>query len=481
MKVYPNLIDSVDVDGDTRANINPSDTKDTIGLFVQATPEHADTAIAAAKAAQPAWAAKPPGERAGLLESVAAAVTAQEEGLARMLAREEGKTIREALGEVRRAAYTFRYYAGQILNPVGSLYQGLATDMRVHTVRRAVGVVGVITPWNFPIAIPAWKIAPALAYGNAVVFKPADLVPGSAWMLAQILRDVGIPPGVFNLVMGRGSVVGQRIVESRDVDAISFTGSTSVGIRMAQDSARQSLKKLQLEMGGKNPLIVMDDADLDVAVAAAIDGAFGSTGQRCTASSRLIVQRGIHDRFVDALTAAMKGLRVGSALDESTSMGPAVSQDQLDQDIEYMRIGVEEGAQLVAGGNRVDAATPGFFVEPTLFVGGTTSMRINQEEIFGPVACVVSVDDLDEALEVANDSQHGLSAGIITESLRSAGEFQRRAQAGILTVNRSTASTDYHAPFGGIKQSSHGSREQGQAAQDFFTTVVTVYTAGSQW
>lgn len=481
MKVHPNLIDGVDVAGNSRANINPSDTNDTIGLFVQATTEHVDVAIAAAKAAQPAWAAKPPGDRAVLLEAVAAAVIAQEQEFARMLAREEGKTIREARGEVRRAAYTFRYYAGQILNPVGSLYQGLATDMRVHTVRRPVGVVGVITPWNFPIAIPAWKVAPALAYGNAVVLKPADLVPGSSWMLSQILRDVGIPPGVFNLVMGRGSVVGQRIVESRDVDAISFTGSTSVGTQMAQDAAKHGLKKLQLEMGGKNPLIVMDDADLDVAVAAAIDGAFGSTGQRCTASSRLVVQRGIHDRFVDALTAAMKGLRVGSALDESTSIGPAVSQDQLDQDIEYVRIGVEEGAHLVAGGNRVDAATPGFFVEPTLFAGGTTSMRINQEEIFGPVACVLPVGDLDEALEVANDSQYGLSAGIITESLRSAGEFQRRAQAGILAVNRSTASTDYHAPFGGIKQSSYGSREQGQAAQDFFTTVVTVYTAGSQW
>ncbi|MEJ1089981.1 aldehyde dehydrogenase family protein [Microbacterium sp. Mu-80] len=479
--MHKNIIDGIDVAGEPAPNINPSAPADIVGEYARADGAQVDDAIAAARRAQPSWAATALVERSAILDRIGTTVLARADELADLLAREEGKTINESRGEVRRAGTTFRYFAAQLFEPLGAIYQSAVPDMRVHTTRRPVGVVAVVTPWNFPIAIPAWKIAPALAYGNSVVFKPADLVPGSGWMLTQIARECGLPPGVLNLVMGRGSVVGQRLVESPDVDAITFTGSTGVGKNLAVDAARHGLKRVQLEMGGKNPLVILRDADIEVAVASALDGAFGSTGQRCTASSRLIVHDAVHDEFVERLTARMATLVVGDARDEATTMGPAVSATQRDQDLDYIAIGTAEGATLAAGGHALELPGGGYFVAPTLLIDSTPDMRINQEEIFGPIASVIRVGSEDEALTVANGVEFGLSGGVITRSLASAARFQRELQAGIIAVNRSTASTDHHVPFGGTKGSSHGSREQGNAAKDFFTTTSTVYTAGSMW
>jgi aldehyde dehydrogenase (NAD+) len=342
-----------------------------------------------------------------------------------------------------------------------------------------LGVIGLITPWNFPAAIPAWKVAPALAYGNCVVLKPADLVPGTAWALAEIISRAGLPDGVFNLVMGRGSIVGEALISSPDVAGVSFTGSIETGRRIAQICAAR-LAKVQLEMGGKNPLVVLDDADLGTAVNCAVQGAFYSTGQRCTASSRLIVQDGVHDRLVDAMVAAMveatKALVVDDALKPGTQIGPVVDQKQLDQDMAYIEIGRQEGARLAFGGERLNRETPGFYLQPALFTETTNAMRINREEIFGPVATVIRVRDYDEALAVANDTPFGLSSGICTASLKHSSHFKRHSQAGMVMVNLPTAGVDYHVPFGGRKGSSYGSREQGRYAVEFYTAVKTAYT-----
>jgi alpha-ketoglutaric semialdehyde dehydrogenase len=336
-------------------------------------------------------------------------------------------------------------------------------------VREPLGVVGLIAPWNFPIAIPAWKIAPALCFGNCVVFKPADLVPGTAWLLAEIISRAGLPKGAFNLIMGRGSLVGQTMIESRDVNAISFTGSIETGARIAQACAARGAK-FQLEMGGKNPLVVLADANLDAAVAAAIDGAFYQTGQRCTASSRLIVERKIHDAFVDKTVTAMKALKVDHALKDGTQIGPVVDETQLAQDLKYLDIGREEGAELIWGGERLNRDTKGHYLSPALFVKTKNDMRINREEIFGPIASVIAVDGYDEALAVANDTPFGLSSGLFTGSLK-------HSAAGLVMINLPTAGVDYHVPFGGRKASSYGAREQGRHAVEFYTSVKTAYTS----
>ncbi len=359
----------------------------------------------------------------------------------------------------------------------GEKIASIRPGVDIEITREPVGVIGLITPWNFPIAIPAWKIAPALAYGNCVVFKPADLVPGSAWALADIIIRAGVPAGVFNLVMGRGSVVGEAMLNHPDVDAVSFTGSVETGKHVAAICASR-LAKVQLEMGGKNPMVVLDDADLNVAVGAAVNGAFFSTGQRCTASSRFIVTDGIHDAFVNAMTEKMKSLKVGDALEAGIDIGPVVDQKQLDVDMSYIDIGVREGAKLAWGGERLNRANEGFFLSPALFTETNNAMRINREEIFGPVASVIRVKDYDEALAVANDTAFGLSAGICTTSLSKAQHFKRNAQAGMVMVNLPTAGVDYHVPFGGRKGSSYGSREQGRYAVEFYTSVKTAYTMG---
>ena len=396
--------------------------------------------------------------------------------LGELLAREEGKTLPEAVGEVTRAAQIFDFFAGEMLRLSGELLPSVRPGVGVEITREPIGVVGIITPWNFPIAIPAWKIAPALAYGNTVVLKPADLVPGCAWALVDILHRAGAPAGVVNLVMGRGSVVGQTLLDSPDVDALTFTGSTGTGKRVALASVEHN-RKFQLEMGGKNPFVVLDDADLEVAVEAAANSSFFSTGQRCTASSRLIVTERIHDRFVAALTERLKGLVVDDALKNGTHIGPVVDESQLQQDLDYIAIGCKEGANLAFGGERIERDTHGFFLQPALFIEATNEMRISREEIFGPVASVIRVKNYDEALSVANDTNFGLSSGIATTSLKHATHFKRNSEAGMVMVNLPTAGVDFHVPFGGRKRSSYGPREQGRYAAEFYTTVKTAYTS----
>ncbi|MBU0585409.1 MAG: aldehyde dehydrogenase family protein [Alphaproteobacteria bacterium] len=456
-------------------NINPSDTGDVVGRYARATRQQAEEAIAAARAAFPAWARSGIQQRHDILAKVAAEILARKEELGGLLAREEGKTLPEAIGEVARAGQIFDFFAGEVLRLAGEKIASTRPGVEVEVTREPVGVIGIITPWNFPIAIPAWKIAPALAYGNCVVFKPADLVPGSAWALADIIIRAGVPAGVFNLVMGRGSVVGEAMLNDDRIDAITFTGSVGTGKKVAAASVER-MRKFQLEMGGKNPLVVLDDADLDIAVDCAVNGAFFSTGQRCTASSRLVVTEGIHDRFVAALTERLKGLVVDDARKSGTQIGPVVDQSQLDQDNSYIEIGKSEGANLVWGGERLNRETPGFFLQPALFTETSSQMRINREEIFGPVASVMRVKNYEEALEAANDTPFGLSSGICTTSLKHATHYRRNAEAGMVMVNLPTAGVDYHVPFGGRKGSSYGPREQGRYAAEFYTTVKTAYT-----
>jgi alpha-ketoglutaric semialdehyde dehydrogenase len=458
-------------------NINPSNTNDLVGEYAKADQAQTQKAIAAAKAAFPAWSRSTPQERFDALNRVSTEILARKEELGRLLAREEGKTLPEGIGEVARAGQIFAFFAGEALRLTGEKGASVRPGLDIEITREAVGVVGLITPWNFPIAIPAWKIAPALCYGNTVVFKPAEIVPGSAHALCEIIARSGLPAGVLNLVMGSGSVVGQTMIEHPDVAAISFTGSVGTGKRIAQAcTASTPMKKFQLEMGGKNPLVVLDDADIKVAVEAATNGAFFSTGQRCTASSRLIVTQGIHDRFVDALTERVRGLVVDDALKPGTQMGPVVDQSQLDQDLRYIHIGKDGGAKLHWGGEMLNRETPGFYMQPAIFTGVSNSMRIAREEIFGPVAAVIAAKDYDEALALANDTEFGLAAGICTTSLKYASHFKRNSEAGMVMVNLPTAGVDYHVPFGGRKGSSYGSREQGSYAREFYTTVKTSYT-----
>lgn len=474
-ELHRNLIGGEWVGGDAIPNINPSDTDDVVGEYARATKADAETAIAAAKAAFPAWSRSGLLERHAVLRKTADEITARKEEIGRLLSREEGKTLAEGIGETVRAAQIFDFFAGEALRLTAETVPSVRPGIGVEMTREAVGVVGIITPWNFPIAIPAWKIAPALCYGNTIVFKPADLVPGCSWAIVDILHRAGLPKGVLNLVMGKGSVVGQAILDSPDVDAITFTGSVGTGKRVAAASL-EHMRKVQLEMGGKNPLVVLDDADLDVAVDCAVNGAFFSTGQRCTASSRLVVTEGIHDRFVSAVADKLKSLVVDNALKQGTHIGPVVDQGQLDQDEKYIAVGRDEGAKLVFGGERLNRETPGFYLQPALFTETTNQMRISREEIFGPVASVIRVKDYEEALAVANDTPFGLSSGICTTSLKHATHYKRNAQAGMVMVNLPTAGVDFHVPFGGRKGSSYGPREQGRYAAEFYTTVKTAYT-----
>ena len=432
-------------------------------------------AVAGARAAFPSWSTTTPQQRFDMLDAIGTEILARKGELGDLLAREEGKTLPEATGEAARAGAIFKFYAGEALRMSGEVLASVRPGLGVEVTREPVGVVGLITPWNFPIAIPAWKIAPALAYGNCVVFKPADLVPGCGWALAEIISRSGMPAGVFNLVMGRGSAVGQAIVDHPGIDAISFTGSVATGKRIAEGALKR-MAKFQLEMGGKNPLVVLDDANLEQAVEVALQGAFFSTGQRCTASSRLIVTAGIHDAFVKRLAERTQALVVGDARDAKTQIGPVVDASQLAQDERYIKIGKDEGAKLVVGGERVKGAKEGFYLAPTLFTDATNQMRIAREEIFGPIAAVVRAKDYDEALALANDTEFGLSTGICTTSLKYATHFKRHAQAGMVMVNVPTAGVDYHVPFGGRKGSSYGPREQGRYAAEFYTTVKTAYT-----
>ncbi len=477
-ELYKNYINGEWVEGNSvTVNINPSDTNDIIGNYTRATKAQTEEAITSAKNAFASWSRTTPQERYEILKKASDEILARKDELGRLLSREEGKTLPEGIGEATRAGQIFAFFAGEALRLNGEMVPSIRPGVGIEITREAVGVIGMITPWNFPIAIPAWKIAPALAYGNTIVFKPADLVPGCGWALVDILARAGLPKGVLNLVMGRGSEVGQTILDHKDVNAITFTGSVGTGHKVAEAAIHSMpMKKIQLEMGGKNPLIVLDDADLKIAVESAVNGAFFSTGQRCTASSRLIVSDGIHDAFVAALTDRLKGLSVDNALKAGTHIGPVVDQNQLDQDLSYIGIGQKEGARLVWGGELLNRETPGFYLQPALFTEVSNTMRIAREEIFGPVGVIIRVKDYDEALSVANDTEFGLSAGICTTSLKYASHFKRNSEAGMVMVNLPTAGVDYHVPFGGRKGSSYGSREQGTYAKEFFTIVKTAYT-----
>ena len=460
----------------TKPNINPSDISDVIDLYAQADSSQVDLAVEAARSAARLWAAQTPQQRFNVLDFVGSEILARKDELAQLLAREEGKVLPEAAGEVMRAGQIFKFFAGEAVRLAGEHLRSVRPGVEVDIQREPVGVVGLITPWNFPIALPAWKIAPAIAFGNAVLFKPADLAPGCSWALAEIISRSGLPAGVFNLVMGSGRVVGDAMVKHPGISAISFTGSVEVGKTVAVECAKR-MAKVQLEMGGKNPLVVLDDADIDVAVNAAINGAFFSTGQRCTASSRLIVTKGIHDRFVNAIIDRLGQLKIDNALTPGTDIGPVVDEQQLAKNMDYVDIGKREGGKLVFGGTPLVRATTGFYMSPALFVETGKTMRLNCEEVFGPVAGVIRVKDYDEALAVANDTPFGLSAGICTTSLKYASHFKNAAQAGMVMVNLPTAGVDYHVPFGGRKGSSYGTREQGRYAVEFYTTVKTCYTA----
>ena len=460
-------------DSDVTTNTSPANRDDVIGTYARGDAARVDQAVSAALAAQPDWASASPQLRHDVLERAGALIVERKDELGRLLAREEGKTIAEAVGETVRASQVFKFFAGEALRNTGDAVASVRPGIDVMIEREAVGVIGLITPWNFPIAIPAWKLAPALAYGNAVVMKPAELTPGCAWELAKILDKAGCPAGIFNLVMGPGSKVGARIVEHQDIAAVSFTGSVATGRQVAVDCAARG-KKVQLEMGGKNPMVVVDDADLDVAVGACLNGAFFSTGQRCTASSRLIVTARIHDAFLDKLTAAAADLVIGDPLDTKTQIGPVVDQGQLDQNLEYLALAATEGCDVRGGGL---GNGNGFFMHPAIFAGASNQMRVSREEIFGPMASVIKVADYDEALAVANDTEFGLSSGICTTSLKLATDFRRNAKAGMVMVNLPTAGVDYHVPFGGRKGSSYGPREQGSYAREFYTTVKTSYIA----
>ena len=470
-----NYIDGQWRQGESRIpDINPSNTQETVGEFAQAGTDQVEEAIDAAARAQKTWQDSGLEQRYNVLMAIGTELMERSGELGELLCREEGKTLPEGKGEVYRAGQFFTYYAAEVLRQMGDICQSVRPGVEVQVTREPMGVVGIITPWNFPTALPSWKLAPAIAFGNGVVWKPANLTPASATALMDIIARQDLPQGLVNMVLGSGRTVGEALITSRNVDAITFTGSLATGRRIAE-AAAVNLTKIQLEMGSKNPLVVLDDADMDTAVACAVNGAFGSTGQKCTASSRIIVTGDIHDAFVDGMKTAMSDLVVGHALEEKTQIGPAVDEAQLEQNLHYLEVGKNDGAELVCGGERLERPTPGHYMNPALFINGNNAMQINRDEVFGPLTCVLKADDYDHALALANDTEFGLTSSIITRSLSRADHFKRHSTTGCVMVNLPTSGTDYHVPFGGRKNSSFGSREQGQYAAEFYTQVKTTY------
>lgn len=458
---------------DAVTNVSPSDLNDVVGDYALAGDAETRMAIDAAYDVAPEWAEVTPQRRFELLDRIGDAILADKERLGELLAREQGKVLAHAIPEAERAGHTFKFFASEVMRNSGELIPSARPGVNIEVTREPMGVVGLITPWNFPIGIPVWKAAAALAYGNTVVLKPPEIVPGSCWELARIIDAVGVPSGVFNLVIGKGRVVGESLLDSPKVAAISFTGSVSVGQRIAAKVVATG-KKVQLEMGGKNPLVVLDDAPLSTAVEAAVDGAFYLTGQRCTASSRIIVTEGMHDRFVAAMRARMGELEVGHALNPQSRIGPVVSAAQLEQSLDYVELARAEGVR-VFGGDRLTMDTQGYYMAPALFTETHNGMRINREEMFGPMGAVLRVRDYEEAVATANDTDFGLASGIVTASQKHARHFKRHSQAGLVMVNLPTGGVEYQAPFGGRKGSSYGPREQGRYAAEFYTTVKTAY------
>ena len=455
-------------------NRNPSDLSDLVGRYAQADAAQLDTALNAARDAQRVWAKTGIERRYDALMAIGNELMARADELGRLLSREEGKPFAEGRGEVYRSGQFFTYYAAETLRQIGDNADSVRDGVEVDVRREPVGTIAIISPWNFPVATAAWKIAPALAFGNAVVWKPANLVPASAVALAEIIARQNLPAGLFNLVMGSGGKVGQQLVESPLVQAISFTGSVEVGKGIARSSI-DNLTRVQLEMGSKNALAILDDADLDVAVACALNGAFGGTGQKCTASSRLVVHEKLRDAFVERLVKGAKAMVVGHALDAKTQMGPVASAEQLEQNLNNVALAKKEGGELLCGGERLNLATDGYYMSPAVVAGTRNDWQVNREELFAPMACVIKVASYDEALAVVNDTRFGLTAGIVTRDLARATHFRRHARTGCVMVNLPTAGTDYHVPFGGRGDSSYGPREQGQYAKEFYTSVKTAY------
>ncbi|MCC7446401.1 MAG: aldehyde dehydrogenase family protein [Anaerolineae bacterium] len=479
MKRYQLLIDGEwrdPISGKWTPNVNPANTDDVIGEFASAGVEDVNLAVEAAKRAFPGWRGMPMVKRGDILYKAANLLEARLEEVAQAMTREEGKTLPEARGETARGVAILRYFAGEASQPDGETYPTALPNRMLYTRREPVGVIGMITPWNFPVAIPLWKVAPALIYGNTVLIKSAEITPLTAWHIVDVLVQAGIPRGVINLVTGSGRVAGNAMVGHPDVKAISFTGSNSVG-RGIQRQMFERGAKAQLEMGGKNPVVVMDDASLDIAVEMVVRGAMRSTGQKCTATSRVFVQKGIFKTFSDALVERVKGLRVGDGMDANTYLGPAVSKDQQQTVLDYLEIGRQEGAKVGAGGAPLSGGMydKGYFVPPTVFLDADVNSRLMQEEIFGPVVALAAINNLDDAIEAANNVPFGLSASIISQDVGKIMRFIDGIQAGLVHVNDETAGAEPQVPFGGFKESSSHSREQGKAAREFYTQIKTVY------
>lgn len=472
-QVFGQLINGEwDTSGTQTANINPSDISETVGSMAIATEAQVADAIAAARAAQPAWDAVKLEEKKNILHAIGQELIDRCDEIGTILSREEGKPFAEGRGETFRAGEFYQYYAAECLRQIGESAASVRPGIHIDVTREPVGVVGLITPWNFPIAIAAWKMGPALAYGNTIVLKPSEVTPATAHLLAEVLNK-HLPNGVFNMVQGDGKV--GAALSSGKIDAVSFTGSVATGKKIAA-AAVSNMARVQCEMGSKNPILIMDDADMDVAVAGATHGAFGASGQKCTASSRLIVHKDVHDEFVERLAKAAEAKKVGHALAEGTELGPVVSEGQMNKILSYMKLAKEEGGELVTGGERLQRDTDGYYLAPTIFTNTTNDMRVNREEVFGPMTCVMKVDSFDEGVSVVNDTDFGLSAAIMTQSLKHSERFKRQAHYGCVLVNLPTAGLDYHVPFGGRNSSSYGPREQGEHAKDFYTIMKTSYT-----
>ncbi|ERM57470.1 MULTISPECIES: aldehyde dehydrogenase family protein [Vibrio] len=458
----------------TVANINPSDISENIGNFAQASAEQVQQAISAAKHAQPEWEKTPIERKQAVLQAIGNELIARCDELGTLLSREEGKPFAEGRGEIYRAGQFFQYFAAEVLRQIGDNAESVRPGVSVEVTREAVGVIGIISPWNFPTATAAWKIAPALAFGNSVIWKPANLTPASAVALTEIIHRQGMPAGTFNLVLGSGSKVGDALINSKEVNGVSFTGSVDTGRKVAAATA-PNFVRCQLEMGSKNALVIADDADIQTAVDATIAGSFSGAGQKCTASSRLVVMDSIHDQYVEALIKRMSELKVGHALEEGVFMGPVVDGNQLEANLGWVEKARQSGGELAFGGERLSMKHEGFYMSPTLFLNTKNDWEVNQEEVFAPMASVIRVADLEEAIATTNDTRFGLTGGIITQSLRTSAMFKQQAQTGCVMVNLPTAGTDYHVPFGGRKESSFGPREQGQYAKEFYTVVKTAY------
>jgi acyl-CoA reductase-like NAD-dependent aldehyde dehydrogenase len=478
-KVYKNFIDGEWVEastGQTFEDRNPADTRDVVGIFQRSGKADVDAAVEAAKAAFAKWRLVPAPRRAEIIYRAAEMLFERKEDFSRDMTREMGKILKETRGDVQEAVDTAYYMAGEGRRMFGPTTPSELPNKFAMAVRQPIGVCGMITPWNFPMAIPSWKLLPALVCGNTCVIKPAQDTPLSTFNLVRVLYDAGLPRGVVNIVTGFGSEVGTPLTEHADVRAISLTGSSAVG-RIVGTTAAKSFKHCSLELGGKNPMIVLDDANLDLAIEGGLWGGFGTTGQRCTATSRIIVQKGIYGDFIERYVERAKALKVGNGLDETVEMGPAINENQLKADLSYVDIGKAEGARLKCGGNRLDKGEyqTGYFMEPTVFVDVDPKMRIAQEEIFGPVVSIIPCDDLDDAIEIANGIEYGLSSALYTKDVNRAFTAMRDLDAGITYINAPTIGAEVHLPFGGVKATGNGHREGGLGAIDFYSEWKSIY------